>query len=158
MDPKLTSKEVFCAATDVLTLGLTHDRTDDAESILICLRAMRPRIAELDTFEAWILMKRGRFVDASRILANVVESPHGGLQAKALQTYCMFVVNDSRWSDSATQIIENGEDPDAARLMQLLVNPEGAMKEYEEAESAASKAESANRPRQEPIGRDFVRV
>lgn len=158
MDPKLTSKEVFCAATDVLTLGLTHDRVDDAEAILNCLRAMRPRIAELDTFEAWILMKRGFFKDAARLLANIQDSPNGGLQAKALLTYCLFVTNDPGWNDSAAQIIDSG-DPDATHLMYLLTKPEEMMKQYEEAENNAATAKDPSaQARQAPMDQHFVRA
>jgi type III secretion protein HrpB1 len=159
MDSKLTSKEVFCAATDALTLGLTHDCIDDAERVLACLRAMRPRIAELDTFEAWILMKRGHFQDAARLLKNVADSPHGGLQAKALLTYCLFVTNDEHWADSANEIIEQGNNPDATHLMQLLVNPEGMLKEYEAAEAVREgAAEPPEASRQPPMDQRYVRA
>ncbi|HEX6703347.1 MAG TPA: HrpB1 family type III secretion system apparatus protein [Albitalea sp.] len=143
MDPKLMSKEVFRATTDALTLGLTHDRIDDAESALVCLRAMRPRISELDTFEAWILMKRGFFKDAARLLATVESSPHAGLQAKALLTYCQFATGDERWSHNATEVIESGGDPDASQLMRMLMDPEGAVRAIEERDGEAQLIDSA---------------
>ena len=159
MDSKLTSKELFCAATDVLTLGLTHDRVDDAEAILGCLRAMRPRIVELDSFEAWILMKRGNFKDASRLLANVESSPHGGLQARALLAYCFFATGDGRWNNTANQIIDNGNDPDAAHLMKLLMDPEGAMKAYVAKEEDKDEDGPAKRAHaKEAIEGNFLRA
>ena len=36
-----------------------------------CVRALRPKKAELDTFEAWIAMQRGYWVDAMRTLRSL---------------------------------------------------------------------------------------
>lgn len=143
MDPKLTSKELCSAVIDTLTLALAHERVDDAEVMLTCLRAMRPRIVEFDTFEAWILTKRGMFDDAIRILHNTAGSPHGGTQAKALMAYCHFAMGDTRWSDIANQVIDTGSDEDSSRLMRLLIDPGMALREEEEAKEAAELAAKA---------------
>ena len=54
MDSKLDSKELFRALVDVLDYGLYHDLVEEAELVLAALRAMRPRMLELDTFEAFL--------------------------------------------------------------------------------------------------------
>lgn len=124
MDPKFTSKELCCTVIDVLTLGLAHERIEDADAVLTCLRAMRPRVAEFDTFEAWIWMKRGFYKDAIRLLRTTSSSSYGGAQAKALMAYCQFASGDSRWSDVASQVLEADLDEDSSRLMRLLIDPD----------------------------------
>ena len=59
MNAKLERKELFCALVDVLNVAISHQMLGDAESVLQALRAMKPRMVELDTFEAWIAMRRG---------------------------------------------------------------------------------------------------
>ena len=142
MDPKLTSKELCCAVIDVLTLGLTHERVEDAEAVLAALRCLRPRVAEFDTFEAWILMKRGLFSDAIRLLRNTANSSHGGVQARALLTYCQYAAGDAGWMDSATQVIDAGADEEASQLMRLLLDPEAAVRQKEEQAEAAEGVHS----------------
>jgi type III secretion protein HrpB1 len=130
MDSKLTSKEVFSVAIDSLILGVQHDRIADAESVLACLRVMRPRIAELDALEAWILIKRGHFQDAGRLLSNIQDIPNASLQVRALLAYCQFMTNDSQWSVNAEQIVQQDEDPYATKMMSMLLEPEATFAKY----------------------------
>jgi type III secretion protein HrpB1 len=145
MDSKLTSKQTCWAVMDVLTLGLTHNRLDDAEAVLLGLRAMRPRIAEFDTYEAWILMKRGFYKDAIRLLSTTSTSEHSGLQAKALLTYCQYVSGDGQWMDNAKEVIDNGGDEEASYLMKLLINPGEAVQAREAEESSKAMAADPSR-------------
>jgi type III secretion system HrpB1/HrpK family protein len=66
MSPSLQSKEFVAGLIDVISQGISHNRLEDAEAVLDCVRALRPKLAELDTFDAWISIKRGFWQDAVR--------------------------------------------------------------------------------------------
>jgi type III secretion protein HrpB1 len=128
MDPKLDSKELFRALVDVLDYGLYHDLVEDSERVLAALRAMRPRMLELDTFEAVIAMKRNNWEDAMRMLRGVDTNSTAPNVAKALIACCQMASGDSSWSETANHIIRSGGNPDAIRLMQLMLDPESVLK------------------------------
>ncbi|HYE38921.1 MAG TPA: HrpB1 family type III secretion system apparatus protein [Ramlibacter sp.] len=139
MDPKLDSKELFRALVDVLDYGLYHDLVEDAERVLAALRAMRPRMLELDTFEAVIAMKRNNWEDAMRMLRGVDTNSTAPNVAKALIACCQMATGDSSWSETANHIVRSGGNPDAIRLMQLMLDPESVLKASPQA--AADKPE-----------------
>ena len=71
MDSRLERNELFCGLLDVLNVAIGHKLLNEAESVLDGLRALKPRMTELDTFEAWIAMRRGKVKDAIRLLQHV---------------------------------------------------------------------------------------
>jgi type III secretion protein HrpB1 len=125
MDTRLDRKEFFSGLVDALNLAVTHERLDDAERVLACLRALRPRMLELDTFEAWIALKRGYWTDAVRLLNNIADSGSraSGL-AKALLAFCQCATGDARWVSMAQQVIDAGDSQEAIGLVRLLLHPE----------------------------------
>ena len=125
MDTRLDRKEFFSGLVDAINLAVTHERLDDAERVLACLRALRPRMLELDTFEAWIALKRGHWTDAVRLLNNIADSgSRGSGLAKALLAFCQCATGDARWATVAQQVLDSGDSQEAIGLVRLLLHPE----------------------------------
>ena len=122
MNAKLERKELFCALVDVLNVAISHQMLAEAESVLQGLRAMKPRMIELDTFEAWIAMRRGYLQDAIRLLRHVDGRSRNALSpfAKALLAFCLYSVGDPTWRINAQQVIEDDENSAATGLVRLL--------------------------------------
>jgi type III secretion protein HrpB1 len=127
-------KELVSGLVDLLSLAIHNDRLEDAEHVLACVRSLRPRLAEIDTFEAWIAMKRGFWADAVRILGNVDAAASNWALGKALMAFCQFATGDAAWRASATDVVENGQSQEALNLVMLLIDPEGAVSERAQAE------------------------
>ena len=125
MESRLDRKELFSGLVDALNLAVMHERLDDAERVLAGLRALRPRMLELDTFEAWIALKRGHWTDAVRLLNNIAESgSRGSGLAKALLAFCQCATGDARWASVAQQVVDAGDSQEAIGLVRLLLHPE----------------------------------
>jgi type III secretion protein HrpB1 len=123
IDSSLRSKEVVSGLIELLSTSINHNLIDEAETLLACVRGLRPGVLEFDTFEAWIATRRGHWTDAIRILRAVeFNSPDFAL-AKALLAFCQFALGDAAWERTANAVLENDPHPDAVALLQLLVNP-----------------------------------
>ena len=147
MNAALQSKEFVSGLVDVLSQGIQHDRFEDAEAVLACIRVLRPKLAELDTFEAWIAMKRGFYADAIRILRNLDATASNFALGKAVMTLCQFACGDGGWRATATDVLENGNSPEATALVNLLIDPEGAVSGHaEQAAPAPAAARSSAVP------------
>jgi type III secretion protein HrpB1 len=143
MHATLERKELFCGMVDVLTVAITHQMMEEAESLLQCLRALRPSMVELDTFEAWIAMRRGHMQDAVRLLRHMEERCRtgGAPFAKALLSFCLYSVGDPTWRINAQQVIDGNENPAATGLVRLLLPGQGG-----QAESPADGDADAQQP------------
>jgi len=129
MTPANNSKELVKTLVDVLSLGIHHDKLEDAEAVLACTRNLRPKLTELDTFEAWIAMRRRLWPEALQILRNLdVTSPDFAL-GKALMALCQCVTGDAAWRGTAQDVMENSQNAEARNLVRLLVDPTTAEEE-----------------------------
>jgi len=127
MNPALQRKELIGGIVDLLSLGISHERYEDAETLLTTARLLRPNLPELDTFEAWIAMRRGYWPDAIRILRNVEATAPNWALGRALMAFCQFALGDSSWHAYANDVIVNGNSEEAANLIRLLMDPEGSV-------------------------------
>ncbi len=139
MDPFFTRKPFIAALIEVISCAISHNRLDDAEAVLAGVRVLRPRLAELDTFEAWIAIKRGHWQDAIRTLHKLDASAQNWSLGKALMAFCQFAVGDAAWSISANEVLEGESTVEARGLVKLLMGP-GANDADEDADAAASTA------------------
>ncbi len=126
IESSLRSQELVSGLIEVLSTSINHERLDDAEAVLACVRGLRPRLVELDTFDAWIALKRGHFADAIRILRTVEANAPQFALAKSLLAFCLFATGDAAWITSANDVMESSDHPDAIGLVQLLLHPERA--------------------------------
>jgi len=128
IDPSLLRKEFVASLVEVIGLGIAQDRLEDAEAVLGSIRLLRPSMNELDTFEAWIAMKRGFWADAIRLLRNLDASASNWTLGKALMAFCQYATGDAEWSISANEVLHGTHsNAEAVGLVKLLLSPEEAM-------------------------------
>ncbi|WKB51741.1 HrpB1 family type III secretion system apparatus protein [Eleftheria terrae] len=122
MDARLQRKEFVSGLVEIISQGISNNRLEDAEAVLCAARALRPRLAELDTFDAWIAIKRGFWPDAIRLLRNLDASASNWSLGKALLAFCQFATGDAAWSISAHEVLQNSQNAEAIGLVKLLLN------------------------------------
>lgn len=138
MDPFFTRKPFIAALIEVISTAISHDRLDDAEAVLACARVLRPRLAELDTFEAWIAIKRGHWQDAIRTLHKLDANTSNWSLGKALMAFCQFAIGDAAWSISANEVIEGDSTAEARGLVRLLMGKDSGPAETEQQAAPAA--------------------
>lgn len=124
IDTALQRKEFVSGLVGLISLAIDRGRLDDAETLLTCVRALRPKMAELDTFEAWIAMQRGYWDDAMRTLRSLDAIAPEWSTAKAFLAYCQWATGDASWQDTANDVLQNSKSPEALDLVRTLLNPE----------------------------------
>jgi type III secretion protein HrpB1 len=138
MDPFFTRKPFIAALIEIVSTAISHNRLEDAENVLAGVRVLRPRLAELDTFEAWIAIKRGHWHDAIRTLHKLDATASNWSLGKALMAFCQFAVGDAGWSVSANEVLEGDSTDEARGLVRLLMG--------KDTDPADTEAESAPAP------------
>ena len=68
IDSSLQRKDFVSGLVGLVSLAVDRELLDDAETLLGAVRLLRPKVSQLDFFEAWIAMKRGHWADAMRTL------------------------------------------------------------------------------------------
>jgi len=124
IDTSLQRKEFVSGLVGLISLAIDRGRLDDAEALLTCVRTLRPKMAELDTFEAWIAMQRGYWEDAMRTLRNLDTVAPEWSMAKAFLAYCQWVTGEAGWKDTANDVLQSSKSPEALDLVRTLLNPE----------------------------------
>ncbi|CAM2195145.1 HrpB1 family type III secretion system apparatus protein [Paraburkholderia sp. A1RI_3L] len=92
----------------------------DIELVLDALRVLRPKVAEIDTFEGIIHMTRGHWDDAVRVFSRVVENAPHFAYAKALLAFCLSVKGDPNWRQSAAEAVQANPSRDTQQLVRAL--------------------------------------
>ena len=113
--------ELVNGLIETVTIGLQRDKMAEAEAVLAAVRVLRPGLAVLDTFDAWLALKRGRFTDAALLLRNLDFGQAVPAIGKALRACCLFAVGDADWRVSANEVLAEDADPDAVALVRLLI-------------------------------------
>ena len=139
MDPTFHRKPFVRALIEIVSLGITHKRTEDAETVLVAVRQLRPHLTELDTFEAWIAISRGHWHDAIRTLNNLDANTRNWSLGRALMAFCQFAVGDPAWSVSANEVIEGDWHPRRVVVLEF-PSVEQARRWYESEEYREPKA------------------
>jgi type III secretion protein HrpB1 len=131
MDPLFNRKQFIAALIEVISTAISHNRLEDAETVLAGVRVLRPNLGELDTFEAWIAIKRGHWHDAIRVLHKLDASTSNWSLGKALMAFCQFAIGDPAWSISANEVLEGNSSREAAGLVRLLMGKDDGPAEPE---------------------------
>jgi type III secretion protein HrpB1 len=124
MNPVLQSKEFVSGLIEIVSQGISHNRLDDAEVVLACVRGLRPNLVELDTFDAWLAIKRGFWHDAIRTLRNVDSKAANWSLGRALLAFCQFAQGDDEWKFNANEVMANSKSKEAIGLVKLLMGDE----------------------------------
>lgn len=128
---------------ELVTQGLMFEMVDEAEDVLAALHVLRPDLRSFDIFNSWVMIKRGRYTEASRVLRGFEASPDMGPMATALLAVCNFANGDPEWRINVNEIIQRDENPDAVELVKtLLAKVEG--RETESADASAGGGEKVD--------------
>jgi type III secretion protein HrpB1 len=135
MSPPQFRKELVSGLVEIVSLAISQGRLEDGEIALAGLRVLRPGLPELDTFDAWLAMKRGAWSEAILVLTRLDCANSNWTLGKALLAFCQYATGDATWRASAEEVMERNDSAEAIGLMRMLTDPRGAM--GEEAEEAA---------------------
>ncbi|SEK24963.1 type III secretion protein HrpB1 [Roseateles sp. YR242] len=126
IDPQLQRKDFVSGLVGLVSLAVDRERLDDAETLLGAVRQLRPKVSQLDFFEAWIAMKRGHWIDAMRTLRSLDATAPEWSIARAFLAYCQFATSDSGWRATAEDVLQTSTNPEALEMARTLLNPEDA--------------------------------
>ncbi|WP_184230314.1 HrpB1 family type III secretion system apparatus protein [Xanthomonas arboricola] len=111
---------VVSGLIELITVGLTHEKLEEAAAVLAAVRVLRPELKALDTFDAWIAIKRGSYLEGARLLRELEADAGSKPLCKALYACCLFAVGDPSWHGIADGLIEEDADADAVGLVKAL--------------------------------------
>lgn len=124
IDSSLQRKDFVSGLVGLVSLAVDRERLDDADTLLAAVRQLRPKVAQLDFFEAWIAMKRGHWIDAMRTLRGLDATAPEWPMAKAFLAYCQFATGDQAWRATAEDVLQSATHPEALDMARTLLHPE----------------------------------
>lgn len=136
IDSSLQRKDFVSGLVGLVSLAVDRERLDDAEALLGAVRQLRPKVAQLDFFEAWIAMKRGHWTDAMRTLRGLDATAPEWAMAKAFLAYCQFATGDSAWRATAEEVLQTSTHAEALDMARTLLNPDEVQPDDESQTSA----------------------
>ncbi len=125
------SKTFVAGMIELISQGIHRGRHDDAELLLAAVRDLRPKLPELDTFDAWIAVGRGQWKDAIRTLRNSEANGETWPLGQALLAFCQYATGDQDWAISANEVLTTTASPEAASLVRLLLGQDDSPAEAE---------------------------
>ena len=139
-------KQVITGLIEILMTGINQGKLAEADAVLAALRVLRPRFRELDTFDAWLFIKRKQYVEATHVLSAL----QGGASelrnlpiCTALHACCLYASADPAWRISANEVLARNEDPEAVALVNMILGKPVAEEAAAEASSAAPSMDHA---------------
>jgi len=110
----LTENDANDMLAVLLTAGVDADKVtpDDGKTWAV--------MKALDTFDAWIAIKRGSYLEGARLLRELEADAGSKPLCKALYACCLFAVGDPSWHGIADGLIEEDADADAVGLVKAL--------------------------------------
>ncbi|MGF6851312.1 HrpB1 family type III secretion system apparatus protein [Paraburkholderia sp. CI3] len=133
-------KALIPALIEVVSIGCQRNYDQDAEAVLNALRVLRPDFPELETFEAWLQIRRGRWAEAIHVLRSLDMASAKWSYGKALLAYCLYMTGDSGWRVAAHEVLELNNNAEAVGLARAMLGLAGSNAAAEPADSAASTA------------------
>jgi len=117
------SNSLVSALVEMLTWASRTGKLDEAERLLAALHLMRPNFAELNAYDAWLLIRRNRMGDAAQLLRQLEGrelQPPFGPYVTALLAVCLSSLGDPSWRVYANQVVTRDEDAESVALVGLL--------------------------------------
>ncbi|WAT15764.1 HrpB1 family type III secretion system apparatus protein [Xanthomonas fragariae] len=112
--------EVVNGLIELITVGLTHEKLEEGAAVLAAVRVLRPDLKALNTFDAWIAIKRGSYLEGARLLRELEGDASSKPLCKALYACCLFALGDPSWHGVVESVIEEDADADAVSLVKAL--------------------------------------
>lgn len=156
IDSSLQRKDFVSGLVGLVSLAVDRERLDDAEALLGAVRQLRPKVAQLDFFEAWIAMKRGHWTDAMRTLRGLDATAPEWAMAKAFLAYCQFATGDSAWRATAEEVLQTSTHAEALDMARTLLNPDEVQPDDESQTSADGR--TAVSPAAVPLSIDLSQM
>ena len=117
------SNSLVSALVEMLTWASRKGRLEEADRLLSALHLMRPNFAELNAYDAWLLIRRNRMADAAQLLRQLEGrelQPPFGPYVTALLAVCLSSLGDPSWRIYANQVVTRDEDAESVALVGLL--------------------------------------
>ncbi len=140
IDSSLQRKDFVSGLVGLVSLAVDRELLDDAETLLGAVRLLRPKVSQLDFFEAWIAMKRGHWADAMRTLRNLDATAPEWSTAKAFLAYCQFATGDAGWRATAEDVLHTSTNAEALDMVRSLLHPDEAVADAAGDDAAAGTA------------------
>lgn len=121
MNSFLNRKPFVTSLIEILTVGITHQQLDDAETLLRGIRVLRPHLTELGTFGVWIAIGRRQWHDAIQLLNELDATAPKWTMTTALMAFCKFAIGDAGWHACASQVLQNDPSGDAADFVRHMM-------------------------------------
>lgn len=118
---KVKERKFVHGLLDVLAAAISHNRIDDAERLLACIRQLRPHLDHLDFFEGWIAIQKRDWQTATRLARGSIEKTNGWPYASALLAFCQYATGEPHWMLTAERVLQQNESPHARQLAKLLL-------------------------------------
>jgi type III secretion protein HrpB1 len=149
-------KILIPALIELVSIGCQRNYDQDAEAVLSALRVLRPDFAELETFEAWLQIRRGRWAEAIHVLRGLDTASTKWSYGKALLAYCLYMTGDADWRIAANEVLELNNNAEAVALARAMLGqavPDAA------GEPAPPAATGAGQPTGfEPMSTQYLRA
>ncbi|MDP9650486.1 HrpB1 family type III secretion system apparatus protein [Paraburkholderia caledonica] len=169
------SQDVISALIETVSVGLfshfptVRGDTTDIELVLDALRALRPKVSEIESLQGVLYIVHGRWDDAVQVLRDVIHAAPSFSYAKAMFAYCLASKGDPNWRQWADEALAGDTTPETRSLIRALevradllaarasyrggefVLPQSyrELAEEQEAKAAAEHAKSAAQPARE---------
>lgn len=121
MNSFLNRKPFVTSLIEIVTIGISHQQLDDAETLLRSIRVLRPHLTELGTFSVWIAIGRRQWHDAIQLLNELDATAPKWTMNTALMAFCKFAVGDTGWRACAAQVLQNDATGDAADFVRHML-------------------------------------
>lgn len=123
------SNRLIAALIEVLMFGAKHGHLEQSERVLNALHVLRPNFVELQSYDAWMLIRRRDFAGALRYLRDLEQRPLRGAfgpYVGALLAVALYGVQDPSWRSYANEVINRNEDQDAVEIVNTLMGKPAA--------------------------------
>ncbi len=143
------SNSLVSALVEMLTWASRKGRLEEADRLLAALHLMRPNFAELNAYDAWLLIRRNRMADAAQLLRQLEGrelQPPFGPYVTALLAVCLSSLGDPSWRIYANQVVTRDEDAESVALVGLLAGKGTNARDEEAASSQSGGATIATLP------------
>jgi len=110
---------IASASVKLHSPGSNRD-TLDFDLVMDALRAMRPKLVELDVLQGSLHMANGRWHDALLVFRGIMNAAPSFSYAKIMYTYCLLSNGDDEWLRWLNEELGDITEPATQRLIRTL--------------------------------------
>ncbi|PCE32394.1 HrpB1 family type III secretion system apparatus protein [Burkholderia ubonensis] len=106
---KPCNKAALRALLSVFSAGLRAGAHADLDELLLALRVLQPRNAAVDLCDVRLRIGRRDWIGALHILRTLEEQERGTPLCAALQSWCLYALQDDDWRRYAQTVVLSGD-------------------------------------------------